>query len=348
MSDIAVVWVGLGTPTDPSPRAVRRFLREFLSDPRIVEMNPVVWRAILELFILPRRPHVSGAKYASIWYDEGSPLLVHTRQQVAALGERLSDLDVTVTYAMRYGEPSVASAMDQLRADGIRRVLVISAYPQYSQTTTGSTYDAVAKYMQSSRDQLELRFVRSWPTQPGYIEALAQRIEATWETEGRPDFDAGDVLLLSFHGIPISMAQAGDPYPSECRATAAALRQRLGLDEKACQQTFQSKFGPAPWLKPATIDTVSALGHAGVRRLDVVCPGFAADCLETLEEIGLLNREAYHEATAGQGKFVRIPCLNDHPVFMDAVADVIRTGLAGWVETPAKPESADCWRSERP
>ena len=331
MSDIAVLWVGLGTPTDPSPRSVRRFLREFLSDRRIIEINPTVWRAILELFILPRRAHVAGAKYASIWYDEGSPLLVHTRAQVAALAEKMGGLGVEVRHAMRYGAPSVGASLEQLRNEGVRRVLVVPAYPQHSQTTTGSVYDVVAKQMLAARDQLELRFVRSWPTHPGYVEALAQRIEETWAVEGRPDFDAGDVLLLSFHGIPMAMVEAGDPYPAECHATADALRVRLGLDERACRTTFQSKFGPAKWLTPATIDTVAELGRAGTRRVDVACPAFAADCLETLEEIGMLNRETFHEATAGSGKFVRIPCVNDHPVFIEAVSDVARTHLSGWL-----------------
>ena len=340
MSDIAVLWVGLGTPTDPSPRSVRRFLREFLSDRRIIEVNPVLWRAVLELFILPRRAHVAGAKYASIWYDEGSPLLVHTRAQVAALAERLGGLGVEVRHAMRYGAPSVGESLERLRAEGVRRVLVVPGYPQHSQTTTGSVYDVVARQMLAARDQLELRFVRSWPTHPAYVEALARRIEETWADEGRPDFDSGDVLLLSFHGIPMSMVEAGDPYPAECHATADALRARLGLDEKACRTTFQSKFGPARWLTPATIDTVAELGRAGVRRVDVACPAFAADCLETLEEIGILNRETFHEATGGAGKFVRVPCVNDHPVFIEAVADVVRTHLSGWLPPvdPALPK----------
>ena len=334
MSDIAVVWVALGTPETPTAPAVRRYLREFLSDRRIVEMNPIAWRMILELFILPVRPRRSAKKYASVWYDSGSPLLVHTDEQASALSAALSadGIDVEVRWAMRYGQPSVASVLDQLREKGVRKVLVAPAYAQYSQTTVGSVYDAVAKYMLASRDQLELRFLRSFPSHPMYIEALAQSIEATWEVEGRPDFGAGDKLLLSFHGIPVSMAEAGDPYPQECKATATALRARLNLDENACQMTFQSKFGPAPWLKPATIDTVGELGRNGVGRLDVVCPAFVADCLETLEEIGILNREAYMDACGHHGKFVRIPCVNASPAFIDALSDQVRRGLAGWID----------------
>ena len=332
MSDTAVVWVALGTPDAPTPKAVRPYLREFLTDPRIIEMNPVAWRIILECFILPFRPRASAEKYASIWTEKGSPLLVHTQDQVAALAEALEDLDVEVAFAMRYGQPSVASVLDSLRDRGVRKVLVVPAYGQYSSTTVGSVYDAVAAYMLDSRDQLELRFVRSYPDHPVYIESLAQTIEATWEVEGRPDFAAGDKLILSYHGIPVSMVEAGDPYPEECLATTLALRTRLDLDENACQMTYQSKFGPAAWVTPATVDTVADLGRQGVRRVDVACPAFTADCLETLEEIDGENREAYMDAIDHKGRFVCIPCVNSNPVFIDALADIVRTNLAGWID----------------
>ena len=334
MSDTAVVWVALGTPETPTPQAVRRYLREFLSDRRIVEMNPIAWRLILECFILPFRPRQSAKKYRSIWYENGSPLLVHTREQAAALGASLAGkgVKVEVAWAMRYGRPSLASVLDELRDKGVRKVLVVPAYAQYSSTTVGSVLDAMAKYILASRDQLELRFVRSYPTHPMYVESLAQTIEASWEAGGRPDFDAGDKLLLSYHGIPVSMAEAGDPYPQECLATTTALRTRLGLDDKTCLMTFQSKFGPAPWITPATIDTVADLGRQGVKRLDVACPAFTADCLETLEEIGILNREAYMDACGHDGTFVRIPCVNDDPLFIDALTDVVLTNLSGWLD----------------
>ena len=331
MSDIAVVWVALGTPSAPTPAAVRRYLREFLSDRRIVEMNPLLWRTILELFILPHRAGVSAGKYASIWTDAGSPLLINTMRQSEALGGRLQSKDVRVAWAMRYGQPSVATVLDRLRGEGVRRVLVAPAYPQYSSTTVASVYDAVARYMLASRDQLELRFVRSFPSHPLYIEAKAQQIERAWQTTGRPDFAGGDILLLSFHGLPVKIAQAGDPYPAECQATTDALVARLGLQAGQYRMTFQSKFGPDEWLTPATIDTVGQLGQLGVRRVDVACPGFAADCLETLEEIGLLNRARFAEATGGQGVFNRIDCLNDDPLFVDALADVMSHELAGWI-----------------
>ncbi|MDR0849396.1 MAG: ferrochelatase [Propionibacteriaceae bacterium] len=333
MNDTAVVWIALGTPDEPTPTAVRRFLREFLMDPRIVEMNPAMWRVILELFVLSRRPRVSAEKYRSIWYDEGSPLLVHTQRQIVALKTSLTDagVDAPIVYAMRYGEPSVASVLQGLADSGVKRVLIIPAYPQYSQTTVGSVYDAVTAYMRSSRNQMEYRFVRSWPTAPGYIEALASKIEEKWDICGRPDFDHGDTLLLSFHGIPVSMSEAGDPYRSECEATAQALRVRLGIDDTQCRVTFQSKFGPAPWLTPATINTVEALGKSGVARVDVICPAFTADCLETLEEIGILNREAFAEATNNKGEFHRIPCVNKDPAFIGEVTRIIQSNLQGWV-----------------
>ncbi|MDR0283791.1 MAG: ferrochelatase [Propionibacteriaceae bacterium] len=332
-AEVAVVWTALGTPTAPTAHAVRPFLREFLTDRRIVDLNPLVWRAILELFILPRRARVSARKYASVWLDDGSPLLIHSLAQVDALASLVTgeSPNVRVELAVRYGEPSVATVLAQLRAAGVGRVLIVPAYPHYSQTTVGSIYDAVARCVLAQRDQPELRFVRSFPTQALYVEALARSIERVWEREGRPDFAAGDTLLLSYHGIPVAMAEAGDPYPQECAATTAALRVRLGLDVEACRETFQSKFGPTPWLTPATIDEVARLGAAGVRRIDVATPGFAADCLETLEEINLLNRERYAEVTAHQGKFVVVPCLNADPLFMSAVAGVIRDGLAGWI-----------------
>jgi len=332
LSDTAVVWVALGTPDAPTPKAVRRYLRQFLTDPRIIEMNKVAWRLILECFILPFRPRASAEKYASIWTEQGSPLLVHTKDQATALSHALADTGVKVAFAMRYGSPDVASVLDGLRDRGVRKVLVVPAYGQYSGTTVGSVYDAVAQYILDSRNQLELRFVRSYPDHPLYIESLAETIEAAWEVEGRPDFAAGDKLLLSYHGIPVAMSEAGDPYPAECLATTNALRTRLGLDDDACQMAYQSKFGPAAWLTPATIDTVTELGQAGVKRLDVACPAFTADCLETLEEIDGENREAYMTASGHKGTFVAIPCVNEHPVFIDALADIIRTNLAGWAD----------------
>ena len=348
MSDIAVVWVALGTPSAPTPSAVKTYLREFLTDKRIVDMNPTLWRAILELFILPRRAKVSASKYASIWSPAGSPLLVNTMRQADALHEYLwmNGVDVRVSWAMRYGQPSLPRVLDGLRSDGVRRVLVVPAYPQYSGTTVASVYDEVARYMLASRDELELRFVRSFPAEDKYIEALAQSIERSWKRNGRPDFVNGDVLLLSYHGLPVKMARDGDPYPAECQATTEALRARLKLSASQCRMSFQSTFGTDAWLTPATIDTVAELGQEGAHRVDVACPAFVADCLETIEEIGMLNRERFAEATQHRGVFNRIDCLNNDELFIEAMADVVGQELAGWssrtkMRRPQRYEVAD-------
>jgi ferrochelatase len=307
---------------------VRRFLREFLSDKRVVEAPALPWRVCLELCILPIRSRRSAAKYSQVWYPEGSPILVHTRAQADALQADLGE-HFAVRAAMRYGEPSISAELDSLAQAGVSQVLILPMYPQFSGTTVATIYDAVAQHYRSRRDQPELRFVRSFPTDPNYIEALAQRIEATWAAASRPDFAAGDKLILSFHGIPQSMVRAGDPYHGECQATAAALRARLGLEEAQCLTTFQSKFGPSPWLEPATIDTVTAAGQAGAGRIDVVCPGFTADCLETLEEIDLLNREAFTQA--GGGRFVRIPCLNAEKPWIASLSALVRRQTTDWI-----------------
>jgi ferrochelatase len=350
-----IVLVNLGTPAKPRPRAVARFLREFLTDRRIIELHPVLWRICLEVCVLPVRSRKSAAKYATVWLDRGSPIVVHSQDQAAGLAAALNAVSADasdagphpspaaliapsppryiVRAAMRYGSPSIAAVLDGLAEEGVRRVLVVPMYPQYSQTTVASIYDSVARHLATRRDQPELRFVRSFPTHPWYIEALAQQIDAAWAARGRPDFAAGDRLILSFHGIPQSMADDGDPYHSECLATAQRLRERLGLGSEECLVTFQSKFGPSPWLTPATIDTVRQLGAAGTGRVDIMCPGFVADCLETLEEIDQLNREAF--TLSGGGQFVRIPCLNANSWFIDALAQMVREHTAGWGTPPA-------------
>ena len=326
-ASVGVVLVNVGTPAAPTAPAVRRYLREFLSDRRIVPLSPLVWRPILEAAILPRRSPVAAAKYASVWTPDGSPLLVHTLAQATGLGQRLDD--VRVVAAMRYGEPNLSVILDGLRADGVRRILIVPMYPQFSTTTVSSVMDAVARQFQAGADQPECRFVRSWPGDPGFIEACARRIEETWASQGRPNFTGGDTLLLSYHSIPVAAVDAGDPYPSECATTTRLLRERLGLDESACPMTYQSRFGRAPWLTPATIDTVAERARAGTRRLDVFCPGFAVDCLETDEEIGQLNRDTF--LANGGSQFVRVPCLNDSGPWLDALASIVRRDLADWL-----------------
>ncbi len=323
-----VVLVNLGTPEAPTAKAVRPYLREFLSDRRVIETHPALWRPILEGIILRVRPKASAEKYASVWYEEGSPLMHWTIRQREELEKRFGD-DVVVRIAMRYGKPAVQHVLSELHRDGYRRVLVLPVYPQYAASSAGTVIDEVARWLLSSRDQLEIRTVRSFPTAEPYIAALATALENSWAENGRPDFASGDKLILSFHSIPVAMRQAGDPYKDECEETARALHQRLGIPADAMLTCFQSVFGPAEWIGPATIDTVEALGKAGTGRVDVICPGFMADCLETLEEINILNRETYLEA--GGREFHYVPWANDSRGCIDTLEEQARTAVAGWI-----------------
>ncbi len=324
----ALVLVNLGTPKSPTTKDVRTYLREFLLDRRVIELNPLVWRPILEGIILRTRPAKSAAAYRKVWMEQGSPLMHYTVAQATMLQDRLGD-EVVVRPAMRYGQPALGTVLDELYEAGHRRVVVLPDYPQYSCTTVASIMDVVADWMKSHRDQLEFRTVRSFPTSQAYIEALAVAVEDSWAKNGRPDFGAGDRLITSFHGIPLSMHEDGDPYRSECEATAKLLEQRLALPDGALQVTFQSVFGPAEWLKPATIDTVSEMGASGVGRVDVICPGFMADCLETLEEIDIQNREAFMDA--GGREFHYIQWGNDSEGAVTALQEQAERSLAGWL-----------------
>jgi ferrochelatase len=328
---LAVLLVNLGTPREPTPREVRRYLRQFLSDRRVVDLPALIWRACLESAVLPVRSRRVAEKYEAVWLEDGSPLAVYTAAQAKGLAERLADSEIgptRVEMAMRYGEPAVGMVLDRLRHEGIGRVMVVPLYPQYSVPTVASVIDAVAHHALKSIHQLEYSMVHSYPTLPRYIEAVAQRAEEAWSVHGRPDFAGGHKMLLSFHGIPLRLDLSGDPYRSQCERTAAAIRQRLQLTEDQCLLTYQSKFGPGEWLTPATIDTVRRLAASGVARLDVACPGFASDCLETLEEIDLLNRGTYLAAKP-DGVFVRHQCLNDHPLWIEALSDLVVTRLTG-------------------
>ncbi len=318
----------LGTPQAPTPVAVRRYLAEFLSDPRVVDMPRAIWMPLLHGVILNVRPARSAALYRKIWTDEGSPLMVMAQRQARGLQARLDagrPGAFCVRLAMRYGEPGVAEGLDALMREGCARVLVLPMYPQYSATTTASVFDAVAAALRAQRNMPELRFVRDYHDHPAYIAALAASVEEDFRAHGRPD-----VLLLSFHGIPRRHADAGDPYPDECRRTAQLLADRLGLDADAWMQTFQSRFGREEWLRPYTDETLRALPARGARRVAVVCPGFAADCLETLEEIAIQNREVF--MAAGGEAYRYIPALNDRDDHLDALAALVRGHGAGWVE----------------
>ncbi|NRR29149.1 ferrochelatase [Oxalobacteraceae bacterium] len=330
----AIVLVNLGTPDAPTRSAVRRYLKQFLSDPRVVEIPRAIWWCILHLIILPFRSGKSAAKYASIWTRDGSPLKVNTQQQAtllqAALAQRGHD-QLTVAMAMRYGSPSLPEVLAQLKQQGCGRIAVLPAYPQYSGTTTGSIYDAVFEHYASVRNLPELRMVRNYHDHEAYIRALEHSVLAHWEAHGRPD-----KLVLSFHGVPKRTLLLGDPYHCECMKTARLLAARLRLSPEQYVVTFQSRFGKAEWLQPYTAPTVQQLARDGVKRIDVLCPGFTSDCLETLEEIAMEVRHDFE--AAGGREFHYIPCLNDAPAWIAALVEISEQHMIGWPTMMAAPQ----------
>lgn len=322
---LGILLVNLGTPDAPTPAAVRRYLYEFLSDPRVVELPAWLWQCILRLFVLTRRPAAVAPKYRAIWTERGSPLLVHGRDLRDALVPLLAarGLDVRVELAMRYGEPAVADGMEALRAAGCGRILVAPLYPQYALGTTGTVVVAVNEHIARLRHQPTLRFLDRFHLAPAYQAALCHSVQGHWQQAGKPDR-----LLLSFHGLPQQAVRDGDPYFRDCMQTAHELRTRLGEDGALLHVAFQSRFGRAPWLQPYTQATLEAWGREGVGRVDVLCPGFVADCLETLEEIDLGCRAAF--LAAGGREFHYIPCLNAQPGWVAGFAGLLADNLAGW------------------
>ncbi len=339
---IGLLLVNLGTPDAPTPAALRRYLAEFLGDPRVVEIPRALWLLILHGVILRVRPRQSAAKYASIWTPEGSPLAVWTRRQATLLGGYLGERGhrVRVRHAMRYGQPSVASQLDALKADGATRILVLPLYPQYAAATTASVFDAVYAWAGRTRRVPELRFVNHYHDDPGYIRALAKRIEDHWMTHGR-----ADKLVLSFHGVPERTLHLGDPYHCECHKTARLLAERLSLRPEQVMVTFQSRFGKAKWLEPYTEPSLVKLAQQGLKRVDVACPGFTSDCLETLEEIAQEAREAFLHA--GGQEFQYIPCLNDQHEWIAALSDLSIRHLQGWPTQQADDPAARQQQLER-
>jgi len=337
---LGVLLLNLGTPDAPTTSAVRRFLSEFLSDPRVVEIPRVAWVALLHGVILRVRPARSAQRYAAVWTKDGSPLLVHSQRQRALLlgylGQRLKALGlpsdyVQVELGMCYGEPSTAEALQRLRAGGCDRVLVLPLYPQYAASTTAAALDRVFAAMRRMRRMPALRVVDSYYDDAGYIAALVQSINEYWVKHGRPD-----KLVLSFHGVPRQTLDRGDPYHCHCQKTGRLVALELGLKPEQFAVTFQSRFGRGEWLKPYTEPTLVALAREGLRRVDVACPGFAADCLETLEEIALEAKTAF--LNAGGREFHAIPCLNEHPAWIAALADLALKNLGGWLDSP--PDAA--------
>ena len=327
-----ILLCNLGTPDAPTTAATRRYLAEFLSDSRVVEIPPLIWKPLLHGVILRTRPAKSAAKYQTVWTPEGSPLAVWTDKQAKLLRGWLGEAGhrVRVRPAMRYGNPSIASQLDAFMAEGVSRVLVLPLYPQYSATTTASVIDAVGAWSRGVRALPELRFVNDYHRHPGYIAALAASVRKHWQQEGR-----AEKLVLSFHGIPERNVRLGDPYERQSRETATLLASALGLQESEYMLTFQSRFGKAKWLEPYTEPSLIALAQQGTRHVQVMCPGFAADCLETLEEINQEVREAFMHA--GGERFDYIPCLNDQPAWITALSELAQQHLQGWPTQGASP-----------
>jgi ferrochelatase len=329
-SRIGILLINLGTPEAPTASAVRTYLREFLSDPRVVELPRPLWWMILNLFVLPFRPKKSAAKYAAIWDKEGSPLRVHTIRQTKLLAGYLTQgghPDISVEYAMRYGSPNTESALMHLKARGATRILVLPMYPQYAASTTASAFDAVAKAAARIRNLPELRFVRNFHDHPDYIRALARQIERLWQREGKPD-----KLVMSFHGLPKACLDRGDPYFCECHKTARLLAAQLYLKPEQYELTFQSRFGRTEWLKPDTESTLRGLPAKGIKKVDVVCPGFVADCLETLEEIALEGKATF--LSAGGQSYRYIPALNEEDDFITALRNIALGTMQDWLAIP--------------
>ncbi|MFG6465960.1 ferrochelatase [Roseateles sp. BYS87W] len=333
-TDVAVLLCNLGTPDAPTAPALRRYLGQFLADPRVVEIPRLVWMAILHGIILRVRPAKSAAKYATVWTPEGSPLKVWTEKQAKLLQGQLGErgLRVRVAAAMRYGQPAIGTVLDALKRDGVKRVLVLPAYPQYSGATTASVIDDVARWALKTRHLPELRFINRYHDDAAYINALAATVREHWQRDGR-----AEKLVMSFHGMPERTLHLGDPYHCECLKTGRLLAEALGLKPGEWKVTFQSRFGKAKWLEPYTEPSLIDLAQKGCKSVDVICPGFAADCLETLEEINQEAREAFLHA--GGQRFSYIPCLNDHPSGMRALAALAERHLQGWPTTPPSPDA---------
>ena len=334
---LGVLITNLGTPDAPTASAVRKYLAEFLWDPRVVEIPRSLWWLLLHAIILPTRPGKSAKAYAKVWTDEGSPLLVISKKQSAALQTALDKAcagKVKVELAMRYGQPSIQSALDKLQAHNARRILALPLYPQYSASTTASTFDAIAKEFEQLRWLPELRIVNHYGAEPEYIDACVKQIEKYWQQHQR-----GQKLLFSFHGLPKRNLLLGDPYHCECHETARLIAEKLALKDAEWMLAFQSRFGKAEWLQPYTVKTLAKLPSEGVKSIDVFCPGFSADCLETLEEIAMQDHEIFLQS--GGESFNYIPALNAEPAHIDALVKIILRHTQGWPESSADYTATD-------
>ncbi|GAB6039743.1 ferrochelatase [Endothiovibrio diazotrophicus] len=325
---LGVLAINLGTPDAPTPSALRRYLGEFLWDPRVVEMARLPWWLILHGIILRTRPKRSARLYEKVWQADGSPLLAIARGQTRKLESELArrlERPTKIALGMRYGNPSIAAALTELAAAGCTRIVALPLYPQYSATTTASSFDALFDELKGWRRQPELRLIAGYHDHPGHLDALAASVRDHWTAHGR-----GDRLLFSFHGIPLRYARAGDPYPEQCRRTAAEVATRLELSDEEWAIAFQSRLGKEEWLRPYTDETLATWPSQGIRRVQVLCPGFSADCLETLEEIAGENRETF--LAAGGDDYHYIPALNDRDDHIAALAGLVMRHAAGWGE----------------
>lgn len=325
---IGIILINLGTPDQPDAVSIRRYLKEFLSDPRVIELPALLWQPILRLFVLTRRPRVLAPRYKSIWLDEGSPLLVYSQAQADGVQNKLQEqgINAKVVLGMRYGNPSIASAMQELQQQGCERILALPLYPQYAASTTATAVDKLNEYLAVRRDQPEMRYVKRYSSHQGYISALAKKVQDFWAVNGLPEY-----LLLSYHGLPRVSVEQGDAYYRDCMETTSQLAQYLGAEGHRVKFSFQSRFGAQQWLEPYTEPTLREWARNGVKRVDVMCPGFLADCLETLEEIQIECHDAFIEE--GGQTLNYIACLNADQHWIDELAVIAQQNLSGWIET---------------
>ncbi|MBS0299182.1 MAG: ferrochelatase [Proteobacteria bacterium] len=335
-----VLLINLGTPDAPTAQALRPYLKEFLSNPRVIEVPRLIWWPILHGFILPFRPKASAEKYAKIWIAEGSPLKVHTERQTECLREALAARlknPPLVEYAMNIGKPSVADVLTRMQQQGCERILVIPLFPQYAASSTAAAMDNVFAVLNKMRNQPALRTVKQYHDHPGYIAALAQNVRDYWDAHGRPD-----KLIISFHGTPRASLDKGDPYHCACQKTGRLLAEALALETNQYAVCFQSRFGKAKWLTPYTAAVLEQLGKEQTKRVDVICPGFVSDCLETLEEIAIEAKNTFLQA--GGKEFHYIPCLNERSDWIEALADITCTHLQGWLDIEVTEKAAQLSR----
>jgi ferrochelatase len=339
---IGVLLTNVGTPDAPTYRALKKYLKQFLKDPRVIELNKFFWGLILNLIVLPFRSGNSAKKYASVWTKDGSPLLTISKEQKAKLEKILEERypnQIEVELGMGYGNPSIDSAIKSLISKNVDRLLVLPMFPQYASATTGSTFDGISNTLTKVRAVPELRFLTRYHDEPGYINALVESIKRVWDKDGEPD-----KLVISFHGIPKRYFYNGDPYHCYCRKTARLIVEQMGLSKDKYVVTFQSLFGKEEWLKPYTVEVMEQLAKEGVKKLDVICPGFSADCLETIEEIEVENKEAFIHH--GGEQFRYIPALNADPLFIEFLANFVERNLFSWVNHPRESTESVAMRAK--